>query len=167
MQSNIKLFDFVEITDQKHKSFGKKGQLTDYDTVDKEFVLHFDKLTESGNVYWIGESTRVKREQVKRISKFQLERMETTTLNNPSPLEGQKKIDLLKDHGFEHGGELEPYSFVRICTFERFFHIRNLLPIEAVMRTNYDNLKRIIADINSDNLEEFEKFKADIMREDY
>ena len=70
-----KLFDFVKITDKNHKHFGKTGQLTDFDTIDGEYVLHFDKLTKGGNVYWISDSTRVHQEQVERISKLELERL--------------------------------------------------------------------------------------------
>lgn len=71
----VQLFDFVKITDKRHKYFGKTGQLTDFDTIDGEYVMHFDKLTESGNVYWISDSTRVNKEQVEKISKLELERM--------------------------------------------------------------------------------------------
>lgn len=70
------LFQFVKITDEKHKHFNRTGQITDYDTVDQEYVMHFDKITKAGNVYWLGESTRVTLEQISRISKYELERME-------------------------------------------------------------------------------------------
>lgn len=70
-----KMFDFVRIVDEEHKYYNKTGQLTDFDTIDGEYILHFDKLTKNNNVYWIGESTRVYMEQVERISKFELERM--------------------------------------------------------------------------------------------
>lgn len=69
-----KLLDYVKIVDSQHKDFGKSGQLTDFDIVDQEYVLHFDELTENQNVYWTGESTRVKAEQVERITKFGLKR---------------------------------------------------------------------------------------------
>ena len=70
-----KLFDFVRIVDEKHNHFGRTGQLTDFDTIDGEYVMHFDKLTKDGNVHWISESTRVYQEQVERISKLELEVM--------------------------------------------------------------------------------------------
>ncbi len=75
MKRQVGLFDFVLIVDKEHKNFGGKGQITDYDTFDKEYIVHFDKLTDNGNVYWVCESARVKLEQVARISKFELERM--------------------------------------------------------------------------------------------
>lgn len=67
-----KLLDYVKITDPQHKDFGKSGQLTDFDHVDQEYVLHFDELTANQNIYWTGESTRVKAEHVERITKFGL-----------------------------------------------------------------------------------------------
>lgn len=66
----------MKIKDENHKHFGKTGQLTDYDTFDKEYVMHFDKLTNDGNVYWIAESTRVSLAQVMTISKYDLEKMQ-------------------------------------------------------------------------------------------
>jgi hypothetical protein len=75
MNVKPKLFDFVRLTDEEHKDFGKTGQLTDFDTIAGEYVLHFDKLTKGGNVYWISDSTRVHQEQVERISKLELDRI--------------------------------------------------------------------------------------------
>lgn len=71
----IGLFDFVKIIDDTHKHHGRSGQITDYDTLDKEYILHFDKITESGGLYWIAESTRITLDQVDRISRFELEKM--------------------------------------------------------------------------------------------
>lgn len=70
------LFSFVKIIDKKHKFYGRTGQLTDYDNFDKEYILHFDKITETGNIYWIAESTRVKLEQLEVVSKYELDKYE-------------------------------------------------------------------------------------------
>ncbi|MCP1159310.1 hypothetical protein [Bacillus infantis] len=68
------ILDYVRITDETHKHFGRTGRLTDFDTIDGEHVLHFDKLTENGYVRQTSESTRVYREQVEKVSKLDLER---------------------------------------------------------------------------------------------
>lgn len=75
MTQQIGLFDFIMITDENHKHFGRRGKITNYDTVDKEYIVYFDKITNDGNVYWGIESARVELEQVKRISKFDLEKI--------------------------------------------------------------------------------------------
>lgn len=67
------LLSYVVIKDNNHKHFGKKGQITDYDTVDKEYIVHFDKQTVTGKIYWSKESTRVNLEQVEKIHKSELE----------------------------------------------------------------------------------------------
>ena len=46
----VKLFDFVKITDENHKHYGRTGQLTDFDTIDGEYVMHFDKLTDRSRI---------------------------------------------------------------------------------------------------------------------
>lgn len=69
------LFSFVRIKDESHEHFGKTGQITDYDTLDKQYILHFDKITELNNVYWCSESTRVTTDQVECITKWDLERI--------------------------------------------------------------------------------------------
>lgn len=70
-----RLFDFVRITDVDHEHFDKTGQLTDFNTIDGKYILHFDKLSKDWNVYWNRDSTRVYKGQVERISKLELERM--------------------------------------------------------------------------------------------
>ena len=72
----VKLFDYVKIIDRNHPSYGFKGQLTDYDTIEKRFILHFDKISKRGFVYWVSESTRVRRDQVVKITKLDLPRFE-------------------------------------------------------------------------------------------
>lgn len=69
------LLDYVRIINEKHEHFGRTGRLTDYDTFDKEYILYFDKLTSSFNVKWGSECTRVKQDDVKLASKFDLERI--------------------------------------------------------------------------------------------
>lgn len=71
----IGLFSFVRITDENHNHFNRTGQITDYDTFDKEYIMHFDKINELNNVNWCSESTRVTDNQVKSISKWDLDRI--------------------------------------------------------------------------------------------
>lgn len=71
----VGLFSFVRITDTNHQHFGRTGQITDYDTFEKEYIMHFDKITERNNVYWCSESTRVTTDQVNCITKWDLERI--------------------------------------------------------------------------------------------
>jgi hypothetical protein len=68
------ILDYVRITDESHNYFGRTGRLTDYDMMDCEYVLHFDKLTKNGHVRQASESTRVNRYQVEKISKLDLEK---------------------------------------------------------------------------------------------
>lgn len=71
---SVKLLNYVKVIDQNHEHFGRVGQLTDFDTVDKEFILYFDKVTDTGHIYWDDDSTRVKTDQVERSRRAELER---------------------------------------------------------------------------------------------
>lgn len=69
------LLDYVRVTDPRHKQFNRVGQLTDYDTWYKEYIIHFDKIDVAGHIHWTGESSRVKLNQVEKAFKFDLDKM--------------------------------------------------------------------------------------------
>ncbi|UUV25936.1 MULTISPECIES: hypothetical protein [Lysinibacillus] len=97
----VGLFSFVRITYTNHQHFGRTGQITDYDTFDKEYIMHFDKISKQGTVVWRAESTRVQPDQVRCISKCELEKS-SEEYNDEKPEEMIfKQLKLMKSKGWD------------------------------------------------------------------
>lgn len=97
----VGLFSFVKITDTNHEYCGRTGQITDYDTFDKEYIMHFDKISKQGNVVWCAENTRVQANQVRCISKCDLEKI-SEEYNDEKPEEKiLKQLNLMKSKGWD------------------------------------------------------------------
>ncbi|WP_028977974.1 hypothetical protein [Sporolactobacillus terrae] len=69
------ILDYARITDPRHKQYNRVGRLTDFDFVDKEYTIFFDKIGNDGHIHWTSESSRVRKNQIERAFESDLEKI--------------------------------------------------------------------------------------------